>query len=122
MYLEMKEIKASLPSKPVDKVLVLSQPRRVVLCNDSSDSEEVSVVEVVVVVVTVTKIDARVGCASLVDNTAPRGFVRREGSSGRGKPVVEGCFEVIGDVRDESGLSNSFTVYWASTLVSNIEH
>jgi hypothetical protein len=89
---------------------VLSEPRRVVLGNDSSNSQEISIVEVVVIVVTVTKVDARVGCASLVDNTTPRGFVRREGSGGRGKPVLERRLEVVCDVGNQSSLSDSITI------------
>lgn len=66
--------------------------------------------EVVIVVVTVAEINARVGRASLVDNTTPGGFVRGEGSRGRGKPVVEGRLEVVCDVGNESGLSYSITM------------
>lgn len=66
--------------------------------------------EVVIVVVTVAEINARVGCASLVDNTAPGRFVRGGGSGGGGKPVVEGRLEVVCDVGDESGLSHSFAI------------
>lgn len=72
--------------------------------------------EVVIVVVTVAEINARVGCAGLVDNTTPGGFVRGEGSSGRGKPVVERRLQVVCDVGNESGLSHSITI--ASIKVS----
>lgn len=89
---------------------MLSQPRGVVLGNDGSNSEEVSIVEVVIVVVTVTKIDAGVGCASLVNNTTPGGFVSGESSSGRGKPVVEGRLEVVCDIGNKGGLSNSVAI------------
>lgn len=96
--------------EPVDKVLVLGQPGGVVLGNDGSNSEEVSVVEVVVVVVTVTKVDTRVGSAGLVNNTTPRGLVSGRSSGGRLEPVVERSLEVVGDIRDQFSMANSLTV------------
>jgi hypothetical protein len=107
---EEEKAEKDVPSKPVDEVLVLGKPGGVVFGNDSSNGEEISVVEVVIVVVTVTKVDTRVGCASLVNNTTPRGLVRGESSSGRGEPVVKGSLEVVGDIRDKSSLADSLTV------------
>ena len=55
---------------------MLAQPSRVKFGNDGRDGEKVAIVEVMVVVVPISKIDIHVRCAGLVDDTAPRGFIR----------------------------------------------
>lgn len=78
-----------VPSKPVNILLVLGKPGRVVLSNDSCHVQKIAVMEMVVVVVSITKVNPGISRAGLVDDAAPRSLVRRQRGRRRLKPIVE---------------------------------